>query len=79
MFSVGDRIYVREDLEMNQQDFSNTKYLGAEGVAVKVRGITWSTTDNVLVEVLLDGDPNPKEWFSIRLGHCLSGTPDWEV
>jgi hypothetical protein len=79
MFSIGDRIYVREDLGINKKDFSNTNYLGAQGVVIATREITWSSCDDVLVEVLLDGDPNPKEWFSIRLGHCLSGTPDWEV
>ncbi len=76
MFKVGDRVYIREDLEMNKEDLPH--YVGAKGVVVNTREINWSI-HNILVEVLLDGDPSPKEWFSMRFGYCHNGTPDWEI
>jgi hypothetical protein len=76
MFKVGDRIYVREDLEINKEDLP--EYLGAVGVVTTVREIGWSITDNIILGILLDGDTRPKEWFAIRFGHYHQ-EPDWEV
>jgi hypothetical protein len=76
MFEAGDRIYVREDLEINKEDLP--EYLGAVGVVTTTREIAWSSTDNIILGILLDGDPRPKEWFARRFGHYRQ-EPDWEV
>jgi hypothetical protein len=78
MFNVGDKIYVREDLDLNKEDFAETDYLGAQGVVIDTREITWSSRDDLIIEVMLDGDPHPKAWYSVRLAH-VHKEPDWEV
>lgn len=77
MFQIGDRIYIREDLHINKEDLPN--YLGVQGVVVNTREIEWSMTDTTILEVLLDGDSHPKEWYSRRFGYAHNKEPDWEV